>query len=61
MESWDPGEYMRFSDERTRPSVDLAARIAVERPATVIDLGCGPGNSTQVLRQDREHWSAPTP
>ena len=51
MESWSPSEYMRFGDERTRPSVDLASRIAVERPASVIDLGCGPGNSTRVLRQ----------
>jgi trans-aconitate 2-methyltransferase len=42
---------MRFGDERTRPSVDLASRIAVERPSSVIDLGCGPGNSTRVLRQ----------
>lgn len=50
MTSWNPGEYMRFGDERTRPSVDLAARIAVESPARVIDLGCGPGNSTSVLR-----------
>lgn len=50
MASWDPGEYMRFEDERTRPSVDLAARVAVESPARVIDLGCGPGNSTRVLR-----------
>ena len=48
--TWDPGEYMRFGDERTRPSVDLAARIAVESPARVIDLGCGPGNSTRVLK-----------
>jgi len=51
VESWNPSEYLRFGDERTRPSVDLAARIAVERPATVIDLGCGPGNSTRVLTQ----------
>ena len=51
MEFWSPSEYMRFGDERTRPSVDLASRIAVERPASVIDLGCGPGNSTRVLRQ----------
>jgi len=50
MTSWDPSEYMRFGDERTRPSVDLAARIADESPARVIDLGCGPGNSTRVLR-----------
>lgn len=50
MESWDPYEYMRFSDERTRLSVDLASRIGVESPARVIDLGCGPCNSTRVLR-----------
>lgn len=50
MASWNPGEYMRFGDERTRPSVDLAARIAIDSPARVIDLGCGPGNSTRVLR-----------
>jgi trans-aconitate 2-methyltransferase len=53
MTSWDPGEYMRFSDERTRPSVDLVSRVAVDSPARVIDLGCGPGNSTRVLR---ERW-----
>lgn len=51
VESWSPSDYMRFGDERTRPSIDLASRIAVERPASVIDLGCGPGNSTRVLRQ----------
>ena len=51
MSSWDPGQYLRFGDERTRPSVDLASRIAVESPSSVVDLGCGPGNSTQVLRR----------
>jgi trans-aconitate 2-methyltransferase len=51
MKSWDPGEYLRFGDERTRPAIDLASRIAVEHPATVMDLGCGPGNSTRVLRR----------
>ena len=48
--SWDPGEYLRFGDERTRPSIDLVARVAVDAPARVIDLGCGPGNSTRVLK-----------
>lgn len=51
MTGWDPKRYLRFGDERTRPSVDLASRIAIAEPGTVIDLGCGPGNSTQVLRQ----------
>jgi trans-aconitate 2-methyltransferase len=51
--TWDANHYLRFGDERTRPAADLAARIAVESPARVIDLGCGPGNSTRVLA---ERW-----
>ncbi len=48
---WDPGLYMRFGDERTRPSIDLVSRINIENPQTIIDIGCGPGNSTRILRQ----------
>lgn len=47
--TWDPSSYLRFDDERTRPSLDLVSRIAVDSPGTVIDLGCGTGNSTAVL------------
>jgi trans-aconitate 2-methyltransferase len=55
MDSWNPGLYLRFGHERTRPAVDLASAIDVASPASVIDLGCGPGNSTAVLRQ---RWPA---
>jgi trans-aconitate 2-methyltransferase len=48
--SWAPDLYLRFQDERTRPAAELAARVAVADPRAVIDLGCGPGNSTAVLR-----------
>ncbi|HVN03619.1 MAG TPA: methyltransferase domain-containing protein [Bryobacteraceae bacterium] len=41
---------MKFAGERTQPCRDLAARIAVADVRRVIDLGCGPGNSTAVLR-----------
>ncbi len=47
--SWNPSVYMTFGDERTRPAFELAARVPVERARLVVDLGCGPGNSTAVL------------
>lgn len=49
MAGWNPDQYLRFRDERTQPCRDLAARIGIPQVRTAIDLGCGPGNSTQVL------------
>jgi trans-aconitate 2-methyltransferase len=53
MASWDTGQYLRFLQERTQPCRDLASRIAVAGIRRMIDLGCGPGNSTAVLA---ERW-----
>jgi trans-aconitate 2-methyltransferase len=50
MHEWDAGQYLRFAGERTRPALDLVARIKLEAPARIVDLGCGPGNSTAILR-----------
>lgn len=50
MSVWNPQLYLKFGAERTRPAVDLAARVDVPEPRRIIDLGCGPGNSTAVLR-----------
>ncbi|HEY1629677.1 MAG TPA: trans-aconitate 2-methyltransferase [Rhizomicrobium sp.] len=47
--AWDPKIYMGFGGERTRPAADLLARVPVEAPKHVADLGCGPGNSTALL------------
>lgn len=47
--AWDPKTYMAFGAERTRPAAELLARVALDAPAHVVDLGCGPGNSTALL------------
>lgn len=46
---WDASQYLRFEAERTRPSRDLIAQLRLENPARCIDLGCGPGNSTELV------------
>src|SRR5262245_28818430 len=46
---WNPDVYRTYAAERTRPAADLLARVSAPAPARVIDLGCGPGNSTALL------------
>ena len=48
--SWNPRQYSRFAGQRLRPAIDLIARIPIEHPQTVVDLGCGTGNVTRILR-----------
>lgn len=47
--SWSADEYARFERERTRPVRDLLAAVSRETAARVVDVGCGPGNSTREL------------
>lgn len=49
--TWDPDRYLRYADERGRPFVDLIGRVDADAPGTVLDLGCGPGNLTRLLKQ----------
>jgi trans-aconitate 2-methyltransferase len=46
---WSASQYVIFEDERTRPVRDLVAAIPTANATRAIDLGCGPGNSTQIL------------
>jgi trans-aconitate 2-methyltransferase len=47
--TWNPERYLAFGDQRTRPAVDLLARVPLAEAGRIADLGCGPGNSTALL------------
>ena len=51
MLDWNPALYRRYEHERTRPAQELLARVPLISPTQVLDLGCGPGNSTELLVQ----------
>ena len=52
---WNPEQYARYADERSRPFFELVDRIRTATPKSVVDLGCGPGNLTASLAQ---RWPA---
>lgn len=49
MNDWNAEQYMKFEKERTQPSVDLIGRLDFS-PKSILDIGCGPGNSTAMLK-----------
>ncbi len=48
--SWSAQQYSKFEAERNRPILDLLAHVHTENVRTAGDIGCGPGNSTEMLR-----------
>lgn len=47
--SWNPGQYLRFADQRLRPALELLERIPLDTPKVIYDLGCGTGEVTRLI------------
>jgi len=47
---WDAKQYMHFGNERLRPALDLLAYVPEQEPQRVVDLGCGTGNVSALLK-----------
>lgn len=55
-DSWNAKTYSQFLDLRTRPARDLLSAIPNHlQPKIIYDLGCGPGNSTIILKDRWPH------
>ncbi len=50
---WNPRQYLKFSDHRLRPAIELIERIPLEAPKVIFDLGCGTGHVTRIMA---ERW-----
>jgi len=48
--AWNPGAYLAFADYRARPAQELIARLELDVPGAIVDLGCGPGNLTHQIK-----------
>jgi len=53
--TWSPEQYQKFADHRLRPALELLARIPLDSPARIFDLGCGTGSVTRLIA---ERWSS---
>ncbi|WP_181882318.1 methyltransferase domain-containing protein [Helicobacter didelphidarum] len=49
MGKWNANLYLTFEAQRSQPALDLANRLKDSHPQNIIDIGCGPGNSTAIL------------
>jgi trans-aconitate 2-methyltransferase len=51
MSDWNAALYLKFERDRTRPVIDMLTQLPLKAPQSILDLGCGPGNSTEHLVQ----------
>jgi len=50
-DTWNPEQYERFHDERSRPFLDLLGLVRGRPGMRVVDLGCGTGELTRLLHE----------
>jgi trans-aconitate 2-methyltransferase len=55
LDTWDPNAYLRWPGPRTHSVLDLLGHVDHPAPRLVLDLGCGPGNNTELIA---DHWQA---
>jgi trans-aconitate 2-methyltransferase len=51
MPDWNQKQYLKFASERTRAAIELMSRVPLDKVDNAVDLGCGPGNSTVILKE----------
>jgi trans-aconitate 2-methyltransferase len=49
MSKWDANQYLRFTDQRLRPAIDLLMHLPEFDAASIYDLGCGTGHITELI------------
>ncbi len=51
MSSWNPDQYERFRNERSKPFFDLLAMVTPLPGGRAVDLGCGTGELTKLMHE----------
>ena len=55
--TWDPAQYGKFGGQRVRPALELLARVQLDDPHLVHDIGCGRGEMARVMA---DRWPSAT-
>lgn len=50
MSDWSAEQYSKFENDRTLPSIDLANAIVKDNVRSILDIGCGIGNSSAAVK-----------